>query len=211
MKPYVSDDSDEDSDTDAVIVDFEKLAPLEPGPGEHKLQYTYCLWFKKGVVRWAQATKVEHDYSKSLHIIGRCASVEQWWSLYSHLVKPTSLKPFRELHLFKVSALSCHRPLSHQYYNIGYVFTLERHQANVGGSGQCERRSVDHQDPEKQDRQSLGDRVYGDAGGAVYGGTRDLWDSPEYKVSGGPAVRVESDGHGQGQHDPHPRHAQTHP
>lgn len=105
MKPYVS-DSDDDSDTDAEPIDFEKLAPLEPGAGEHKLQYTYCLWFKKGIVRRAQATKVEDDYSKSLHIIGRCASVEQWWSLYSHLVKPTSLKPYRELHLFKVGVCS---------------------------------------------------------------------------------------------------------
>lgn len=101
MKPFAS-DSEDDSDTDAEPIDFDKLAPLEPGPGEHKLQYTYCLWFKKGVVRRAQTTKVEEDYSKSLHCIGRCASVEQWWSLYSHLIKPTSLKPYRELHLFKV-------------------------------------------------------------------------------------------------------------
>lgn len=33
--------------------------------------------------------------------MGRCASVEQFWSLYCHLVRPSSLKPFRELHLFK--------------------------------------------------------------------------------------------------------------
>lgn len=101
MKPYAS-ESDDDSDTDAEPIDFEKLPVLEPGAGEHKLQYTYCLWFKKGLARRGQATKVEDEYSKSLHIIGRCASVEQWWSLYSHLAKPTSLKPYRELHLFKV-------------------------------------------------------------------------------------------------------------
>lgn len=41
------------------------------------------------------------DYSKSLHCIGRCASVEQFWSLYCHLVRPSTLKPYRELHLFK--------------------------------------------------------------------------------------------------------------
>lgn len=44
---------------------------------------------------------VLQDYSKSLHFVGRCASVEQFWSLYCHLVRPSSLKPFRELHLFK--------------------------------------------------------------------------------------------------------------
>lgn len=41
------------------------------------------------------------DYSKSLHLIGRCGSVEQWWSLYCRLIKPSQLKPYRELHLFK--------------------------------------------------------------------------------------------------------------
>lgn len=112
MKPYAS-DSEDDSDTDtAEPIDFEKLAPLEPGPGEHKLQYTYCLWFKKGLMRFNKGTKVDEDYSKSLHIIGRCASVEQWWSLYSHLVKPTSLKPYRELHLFKVNTSSTTHPLT---------------------------------------------------------------------------------------------------
>lgn len=44
---------------------------------------------------------VLQDYSKSLHFVGRCASVEQFWSLYCHLVRPSSLKPFRELHMFK--------------------------------------------------------------------------------------------------------------
>lgn len=86
---------------------------------------------------------------------------------------------------------------------------LERHQADVGGPGQCERRPVDHQDPEKQDRPGVGDGLYGDAGRTVPGGARDLRDSAEYKVSGGPAVRVESHCNGPGQHDPHPGHAQA--
>lgn len=41
------------------------------------------------------------DYSKSLHLIGRCGSVEQWWGLYCRLLRPSQLKPYRELHLFK--------------------------------------------------------------------------------------------------------------
>lgn len=41
------------------------------------------------------------DYSKSLHLIGRCATVEQWWGLYCRLIRPSTLKPYRELHLFK--------------------------------------------------------------------------------------------------------------
>lgn len=34
-------------------------------------------------------------------MIGRCATVEQWWGLYCRLVRPSALKPYRELHLFK--------------------------------------------------------------------------------------------------------------
>ncbi|XP_058129944.1 eukaryotic translation initiation factor 4E type 2 isoform X1 [Anopheles ziemanni] len=96
IRPYASDS--DDSGDEGADFDVDKLEPLEVGPGEHKLQYTYCLWFgKKGSHRAA----VVHEYVKSLHFVGRCASVEQWWSLYCHLVKPTVLKPFRRLHLFK--------------------------------------------------------------------------------------------------------------
>lgn len=45
---YVS-DSDE-SDTETASLDVEKLPPLEIGPGEHKLQYSYCLWYHRGSV-----------------------------------------------------------------------------------------------------------------------------------------------------------------
>ncbi|XP_049285291.1 eukaryotic translation initiation factor 4E type 2 [Anopheles funestus] len=93
IRPYASDS--DDSGDEVADIDVDKLEPLEAGPGEHKLQYTYCLWFgKKGSHRAA-------EYDKSLHLVGRCASVEQWWSLYCHLIKPTSLKPYRRLHLFK--------------------------------------------------------------------------------------------------------------
>lgn len=45
--------------------------------------------------------KTKQDYIKSLHLIGRCATVEQWWGLYCRLIRPSTLKPYRELHLFK--------------------------------------------------------------------------------------------------------------
>lgn len=47
MKQYGADDSDE-SDQEAVEVDVDKLAPLQIGSEEHKLQYTYCLWYHIG-------------------------------------------------------------------------------------------------------------------------------------------------------------------
>lgn len=47
MKAYGGADSD-DSDTEVAEVDVDKLPPLDIGPDEHKLQYTYCLWYHRG-------------------------------------------------------------------------------------------------------------------------------------------------------------------
>lgn len=126
IKTYASDSDESDTET----VDVDKLPPLEVSELEHKLQYTYCLWYHRGsykiktplVSGWCsidsdpfknssewkmKIKKIKYfslpaqDYSKSLHLIGRCGSVEQWWSLYCRLIKPSQLKPYRELHLFK--------------------------------------------------------------------------------------------------------------
>lgn len=52
LKPYGSDS--DDSGDEGADFDVDKLEILEVGPGEHKLQYSYCLWFaKKGSHRAA--------------------------------------------------------------------------------------------------------------------------------------------------------------
>lgn len=43
-KSYQSDS--EESDTE--MVDVDKLPPLDVGNDEHKLQYTYCMWYHRG-------------------------------------------------------------------------------------------------------------------------------------------------------------------
>lgn len=139
-KNYASDSDDSENENE---LDIEKLPPLEIGPGEHKLQYNYCLWYHRGSMTKFKSPSVSiksmhmvmffisaaltffsvylrfvifiwkfiyfsemlasrmQDYSRSLHFVGRCASVEQFWSVFCHLVRPSQLKPFRELHLFK--------------------------------------------------------------------------------------------------------------
>lgn len=47
MKAYGGADSDE-SDTEVAEVDVDKLPPIDISPDEHKLQYTYCLWYHRG-------------------------------------------------------------------------------------------------------------------------------------------------------------------
>ncbi len=68
-------------------------APIEVGPSEHKLQYTYGLWYI-GKTNYQQ-------YDFSLKKIGRFASVEQFWALYSHLVRPSDLNSPSDFFVFK--------------------------------------------------------------------------------------------------------------
>ena len=44
LKSYAS-DSDE---SDTEVIDVDKLPSLEVTADEHKLQYTYCLWYHRG-------------------------------------------------------------------------------------------------------------------------------------------------------------------
>lgn len=76
-------------------VDVRQLPPLNVGVGEKPLQFKYWMWCaRKGKFRTM-------EYSKTLRLIGRCASIEQWWSLYGHLKRPTDLPAYEELSLFK--------------------------------------------------------------------------------------------------------------
>lgn len=64
LKPYGSDS--DDSGDEGTDFDVDKLEPLEVGPGEHKLQYTYCLWFgKKGSHRAAVSWGSEYFGSEA--------------------------------------------------------------------------------------------------------------------------------------------------
>lgn len=66
---------------------------MDVGPTEHRLQYTYGLWYI-GKTNYQQ-------YDLTLKKIGRFASVEQFWALYSHLVRPSDLNSPSDFFLFK--------------------------------------------------------------------------------------------------------------
>lgn len=74
MKQYAPDDSDE-SDQEAVEVDVDKLSPLEIGPEDHKLQYTYCLWYHRGYKVKNPSVSESFTFSKSNKIIYRLISI----------------------------------------------------------------------------------------------------------------------------------------
>ncbi|XP_063243316.1 eukaryotic translation initiation factor 4E type 2-like isoform X2 [Bacillus rossius redtenbacheri] len=96
-----NDDSGEDEQTsrDVQKVDKEPLPTIVVPPEEHKLQYSYWLWFSR---RSPGKQASVQNFNQNLKLIGSFGSVEQFWSVYSHLVRPSELQSHSDFHLFKV-------------------------------------------------------------------------------------------------------------
>merc|ERR1719374_246381 len=93
-----SDDSEgEDNHQAQLEVDNGAFTPLPIPEGEHRLQSQYCLWYSR-----RSPGKQNHNFDQNLKLIGRFGSCEQFWSLYSHLVKPGDLASHSDFHLFKM-------------------------------------------------------------------------------------------------------------
>ena len=82
-----------------VIVFSCLQSPIPVPPGEHRLQYSYWLWFSR---RSPGKQASVQNYDQNLKLIGRFASVEQFWALYSHLARPSDLQSHSDFHLFKI-------------------------------------------------------------------------------------------------------------
>jgi len=73
------------------------FTPVVIPEGQHRLQSQYCLWYSR-----RSPGKQNHNFDQNLRLIGRFGSCEQFWSLYSHLVKPGDLASHSDFHLFKM-------------------------------------------------------------------------------------------------------------
>ena len=73
------------------------FAPVAIPEGHHRLQSQYCLWYSR-----RNPGKQSHNFDQNLKLIGRFGTCEQFWSLYSHLVKPGDLASHSDFHLFKM-------------------------------------------------------------------------------------------------------------
>ncbi|XP_029024794.1 eukaryotic translation initiation factor 4E type 2-like isoform X1 [Betta splendens] len=69
-----------------------------PAAGEHPLQYNYTFWYSR---RTPSRPASSQSYEQNIRQIGTVASVEQFWKLYSHLVRPGDLSGHSDFHLFK--------------------------------------------------------------------------------------------------------------
>ena len=75
------------------------VAPAVP-EGESRLQHSYSFWFtqrKRGTV-WSTTT----EYENQIKHVGSFSTVEQFWSCYCHMVRPSDLPPHCDVHLFKL-------------------------------------------------------------------------------------------------------------
>lgn len=78
-------------------LDNKCFSPVEVPEGEHRLQSQYCLWYSR-----RGPGKQSHNFDQNLKLIGRFGSCEQFWSIYSHLVRPGDLSSHSDFHLFKM-------------------------------------------------------------------------------------------------------------
>ncbi|XP_069071767.1 eukaryotic translation initiation factor 4E type 2-like isoform X2 [Pleurodeles waltl] len=75
-----------------------KHKAVTPGAGEHPLQYNYTFWYSRRTPSRPASTT---NYEQNIKQFGTVASVEQFWKVYSHLVRPGDLTGYSDFHLFK--------------------------------------------------------------------------------------------------------------
>jgi hypothetical protein len=66
--------------------------------GQHRLQYRYNLWFSK---RLPGKLTSSQFYDQTLKLLATFGTIEQYWSIYSYLLRPSDLPGHFDFHLFK--------------------------------------------------------------------------------------------------------------
>lgn len=65
--------------------------------GHHRLESTYSFWFS----RKPSGKGGHHHFDQNLRQIGSFSSCEQFWNLYTHMVRPGELSSHSDFHIFK--------------------------------------------------------------------------------------------------------------
>lgn len=69
-----------------------------PEPNEHRLQFAYVLWFSH---RPGGKTLNVQPYDQNLKVIGAFNTVEKFWAIYGHIIRPSEMAVHSDFHLFK--------------------------------------------------------------------------------------------------------------
>lgn len=83
-----------ENEISSVSATSNSLAPVT----EHRLQYPYSLWFSS---RTPGKQNGLQSYDQNLKLVGTFSTVEKFWAIYSHLMRPSDLGSHSDFHLFK--------------------------------------------------------------------------------------------------------------
>lgn len=89
--------TEEDERRIKFLAELEKKI-VTAGEGEHPLQCPYAFWFSRRAPGKLQSSS---NYADNIKLVGKFASVEQFWAFYSYLVRPGDLSGHSDIHLFK--------------------------------------------------------------------------------------------------------------
>eukprot|EP01121_Diplochlamys_sp_Union-15-3_P012088 TRINITY_DN3579_c0_g1_i1.p1 TRINITY_DN3579_c0_g1~~TRINITY_DN3579_c0_g1_i1.p1 ORF type:complete len:200 (-),score=27.41 TRINITY_DN3579_c0_g1_i1:57-656(-) len=82
--------------TDQQNTKNESAGKIEAGK-KHPLKYTYCYSF----VRRTTGPRYQESYEKTIQPLGEFNTVEDYWTLYNHIVRPNDLQYSCDYQLFK--------------------------------------------------------------------------------------------------------------
>ncbi|KAL8710090.1 MAG: hypothetical protein Q9225_007356 [Loekoesia sp. 1 TL-2023] len=92
---------EKDSVRDAGVSDIKPKASASSlnskssgATAEHPLRYTWIVWYRPPTSKF-------QDYEKSTIPLAHFSSVESFWTVYTHLKRPSSLPSVSDYHLFK--------------------------------------------------------------------------------------------------------------
>ncbi|EQC40175.1 translation initiation factor 4E [Saprolegnia diclina VS20] len=69
--------------------------------GETAIQNSYCFWYMKKNTGGKAALDDQESYEKSIKELGEFKTVQGFWRLYNHLIRPNDLPNTTDYHLFK--------------------------------------------------------------------------------------------------------------
>ncbi|KAL8696853.1 MAG: hypothetical protein Q9224_002585 [Gallowayella concinna] len=91
-KDPVQDDGNHDMKTKASITSLNSKS--SGAAADHPLKYTWVVWYRPPMSKF-------QDYEKSTTALAHFPTVESFWTVYTHLKRPSTLCPVSDYHLFK--------------------------------------------------------------------------------------------------------------
>lgn len=64
-----------------------------------KLQHSYDVWYRDA--NRGKTVSSSHNYDQNLKIVATFDTVQKFWAVYTHLVRPNELTRHSDLHIFK--------------------------------------------------------------------------------------------------------------